>query len=231
MEFSRQEYWVGCHCLLQCFPRFTLYSILSIVLIIILKPTISRIFEIILDALLYLIWDILRWTQQPGSPIISDVTLLFNACLCQSLPIGWRPLADWAMPCSLVVQSLSPVQLCDSTDCSTPGSSVLHYLPEFAQTMSIESVMPSNHLILCHPLLLLPSIFPSIRVSPMSQLFESGGQSIGTSASTKTFYLLFRVWSPLRVTGLISLRSQGLSRVFSNTTDKKISIFGTQRAL
>ena len=49
--------------------------------------------------------------------------------------------------------------------------------------MSIESVMPSNHLILCHPLL-LPSIFPSIRVFKMSQLFTSGGQSIGVSAST-----------------------------------------------
>ena len=51
--------------------------------------------------------------------------------------------------------------------------------------MSIESVMPSNHLILCFPFLLLPSIFPSIRVfSPVSQLFASGGQSIGVSAST-----------------------------------------------
>ena len=50
--------------------------------------------------------------------------------------------------------------------------------------MSIESVMPSNHLILCRPLLLLPSIFPNIRSFQMSQLFESGGQSIGASAST-----------------------------------------------
>ena len=50
--------------------------------------------------------------------------------------------------------------------------------------MSIESVMLSNHLILCCPLLLLPSIFPSIRVFKMSQLFTSGGQSIGVSAST-----------------------------------------------
>ena len=49
-------------------------------------------------------------------------------------------------------------------DCSTPGFPVLHHLPELAQTYSIESVMPSNHLILCHPLLRLPSIFPSIRV-------------------------------------------------------------------
>ena len=49
-------------------------------------------------------------------------------------------------------------------DCSTPGLPVYHQFPELAQTMSIESVMPSTHLILCYPFLLLPSIFPSIRV-------------------------------------------------------------------
>ena len=54
--------------------------------------------------------------------------------------------------------------LCDSMNCSTPGLPVHHQLLESTQTMSIESVMPSNHLILCHPLLLLPSIFPSIGV-------------------------------------------------------------------
>ena len=54
--------------------------------------------------------------------------------------------------------------LCDPRDCSTPGFPVHHQLQELAQTHVHESVMPSNHLILCHPLLLLPSIFPSIRV-------------------------------------------------------------------
>ena len=49
-------------------------------------------------------------------------------------------------------------------DCSTPGLPVHHQLPELLKLMSIESVMPSNHLILCHPLLIPPSIFPSIRV-------------------------------------------------------------------
>ena len=64
-----------------------------------------------------------------------------------------------------VVHSLSPMWLyATPMDCSTSGFPVLHYLPEFAQTQSIQSVMPSNHLILCHPLLLLPSIFPSIRI-------------------------------------------------------------------
>ena len=54
--------------------------------------------------------------------------------------------------------------LCNSTDCGTSGFPVLHYLPKFTQTHAIELVMPSSHLILCHPLLLLPSPFPSSRV-------------------------------------------------------------------
>ena len=63
--------------------------------------------------------------------------------------------------CSVTESCLT---LCDPMDCSTPGLSVPHCLLEFSKFMSIELVMPSNHLILCHPLLLLPSIFPSIRV-------------------------------------------------------------------
>ena len=62
------------------------------------------------------------------------------------------------------VQSLSCPTLCDPVSRGTPGLPVHHQLPEFTQTMSIESVMPSNHLILCHPFFLPPSIFPSIRV-------------------------------------------------------------------
>ena len=54
--------------------------------------------------------------------------------------------------------------LCDPMNCSTPGLPVRHQLPESTKPMSIKLVIPSNHLILCHPLLLLPSIFPSIRV-------------------------------------------------------------------
>ena len=65
----------------------------------------------------------------------------------------------------IVVQSLSCIQLfVTPMDCSTPGFPVHHYLPEFAQPMSIELMMPFNHLLLCRPLLFLPSTFPSIRV-------------------------------------------------------------------
>ena len=94
--------------------------------------------------------------------------------------------------------------------------------------MSIELVMPSNHLMLCHPLLLLPSIFPSIRSFQMSQLFASGGQSIGVSASTSVLPVNTQDWSPLEWTGWISLQSKGLSRVFSNTTVQKHQFFGSQ---
>ena len=63
--------------------------------------------------------------------------------------------------------------------------------------MSIESVMLSNHLILCRPLLLLPSIFPRIRSFPMSQFFASGGQSIGVSASASVLPMTIQDWFPL----------------------------------
>ena len=86
--------------------------------------------------------------------------------------------------------------------------------------MSIELVMPSNHLILCHPLLLLPSIFPSIQ---MSQLSASGGQSFGVSAWTSVLPVNTQDWSPLGWTGWISLQSKGLSRVFSKNTVQAIS--------
>ena len=79
---------------------------------------------------------------------------------------------------------------------------------------SIESVMPYNHLILCRPLLLPPSIFPSIRSFPMNQFFTSGGQSFGISASASDLPMNIQDWFPLGWTGWISFQSKGLSRVF-----------------
>ena len=93
--------------------------------------------------------------------------------------------------------------------------------------MSIESVMPSSHLILCRPLLLLPSIFPASGSFPMSQLFTSGGQSIGVSASASILPMNTQDWPPLGWTGWISLQIKGLSRVFSNTTVQKHQFFGS----
>ena len=79
---------------------------------------------------------------------------------------SWLLLAACHTVKGRLVQLLSRVclTLCDPTDCSMPGLPICHQLPEFPKLSSIELVMPSNHLILCHPLLLSPSIFPSIRV-------------------------------------------------------------------
>ena len=87
--------------------------------------------------------------------------------------------------------------------------------------------MPSSHLICC-PLLLLPSIFPSIRAFPMSQFFTSGSQSIGVSASASVLPMNIHDLFPLGWTDWISLQSKGLSRVFSNTTVQKHQFFSTQ---
>ena len=115
-------------------------------------------------------------------------------------------------PFSSVAQSCPT--LCNPMDCSTPGLPVHHQLPEFTQLMSIESVIPSSHLILCCPLLVLPPIPPPS--FPMSQLFAWGGESIETSASASVLPVNIQNWFPLGLTGWISLQSKGLSRVFSN---------------
>ena len=94
--------------------------------------------------------------------------------------------------------------------------------------MSIDSVMPSNHLILCHPLLFIRSIFASLRVfSKNSVLCIRYSQSIGVSASASVLPKKSQGWSS-EWTGWISLQSRGLSRVFSNTTVQKHQFFSTQ---
>ena len=120
--------------------------------------------------------------------------------------------------------------LCDPMDCSTPGLPVHYNSRDLPKLMSIESVMPSKYLILCHPLLLPPSIFPIIRVfsNESSEFFTSGGQSIGVSASASVLPINIQDLFPLGWTGWISLQSKGLSRVFSNTTVQKHQCFGAQ---
>ena len=123
------------------------------------------------------------------------------------------------------VQSLSHVWLF-----ATPWIAALQASLSITNTqsllklMSIESVMPSNHLILCHPLLLLPSFFPSIRIF--------SNESVRHIRWPKYWSFSFSI-SPSNVySGLISFRisllSKGLSRVLSNTTVQKHQFFGTQ---
>ena len=150
--------------------------------------------------------------------------------ICTTASLFVHLLMDrWVASISFVVQLLSHARLfvtpwtaaCQASLSFTISWSLL-------KLMSIELVMPSNHLILCHPLFLLPSIFLNRRAFPMSWPFASGGQSIGASASASVLPMNFQECFPLGLTGLISLLSKGLSRVFSNTTVQKHPFFGSQ---
>ena len=115
--------------------------------------------------------------------------------------------------------------LCDPMNRSMPGLPVHHQLPEFTQITSIESVIPSSHLILCCPFLLLPPIPPSIRV------FSS--ESTLCIRWPNYWSFSFSIIPSKEIPGLISFRMdwldlhaiQGLSRVFSNTTVQKHQFF------
>ena len=122
---------------------------------------------------------------------------------------GWQKM-EWldSITDMKVKVSQSCPTLCNPMDSSIPGFPVHHW--SLFKLMSIESVMPSNYLILYHPLLLLLSILPSIRVFPMSHFFASDGQSIGVSASASVLPMNIQKWIPLGLTGLISLQSKSL---------------------
>ena len=125
--------------------------------------------------------------------------------------------------------SLSCVQLFATPWITTRQASLsITNSQSLLKLISIESVMSSSHLILCHPLLLLPPFLTASGSFPMSQLFAWGGQSIGVSALTSVLPKNTQDWSPLEWTGWISVQSKGLSRVFSNTTVQKHQFFGTQ---
>ena len=91
--------------------------------------------------------------------------------------------------------------------------------------MSIELVMPSNHLIFCRPFLLLHSNLAALGSFPVSQFLISGGRSIGVSASASVLPMNIQDWFPLGLTWWISLQSKGLSRVFSNTMNIHAQVF------
>ena len=124
--------------------------------------------------------------------------------------------------------------LCDPWTAACQASLSITNSWSLLKLMSIESVMPSSHLILCHPFSSCLQFFPASRPFQMSQLFLSGAQSIGVSTSaispsSENSGLIFFFF--LGLTGLISLQSKGLSRVFSNTIFQKHRFFGAQLSL
>ena len=128
--------------------------------------------------------------------------------------------------CCCPVSKLCPT-LCDPMDCSTPGSSVFQYLPEFAQ---IHVHWLSDAIILCLHFFCLQS-FPALGSFLMSWLFTSCCKSIGVSASASVLSMNIPGWFILGLTGWISLLSKWLSWVFSSTTVQKHQFFGAQPSL
>ena len=120
------------------------------------------------------------------------------------------------------VQSLSHVWLF-ATPCTAAHQSSVSITNSWSplKLKSIESVMPSNNLILCHPLLLSPSIFPGIRVFSKESVLRIRWPNYWISASAPVLPMNIQDWFPLGLTSGISLQSKGLSRVFSNTTVQK----------
>ena len=125
---------------------------------------------------------------------------MYNPVHCGSVAV----MSDFATPWTAACQASLSI---------TSSQNLLNLMP-------FVLVMPSNHLILCWPLL-LPSIFPSISVFSIESGFALGGQSIGASASALVLPMNIQGWFSLGLISLISLQSKELSRVFSNTTVQK----------
>ena len=135
---------------------------------------------------------------------------------------------SWTSCCCCSVAK-SCLALCDPMNCSLPGSfAISRSLLKF---MSFESVMPSNHLILCCPLLLLPSIFPSIRVFSNELTVPIRWSNYWCFSPRSVLPMNIQGLFPLGLTSLISLYSKRLSKVFSSTTIQKHQFFGTPPSL
>ena len=127
------------------------------------------------------------------------------------------------------VQSLSHVQLFATLWIAARQASLsITNSRSSLRLMSIELVMPSSHLILCHPLPFCCQSLPASEYFSMSQLFTWGSRSTGVSSLASFLPKKSQGWSPAEWIGWISLQTKGLSRVFSNTTLQKHQFFGAQ---
>ena len=140
--------------------------------------------------------------------------------ICSWLTNTWKDVQHNSLFSS--VQSLSRFRLFASPWTAAHHASLfISNSQSSPKTMSIESVRPSKHLILCRPLLLLPAIFPSIRVFSNESTLCIRGPNYGVSASASVLPMNIQNWFPLGWTGWISLQSKRILRLFSNTTLQK----------
>ena len=155
-------------------------------------------------------WDISAQTTLLLEDFPYPIGQIWCPLLCVSVASFASPSQDrvHCILSSVLVQfPKSCLSVCDPRDCSMLGLPVPHYLLGFAQVCVHWVADSTNHLILCCPLLLLPSIFPSIGSFPMNQLLASGGQSVGASVSGSGLPINIQGWYPLGLTGFISFLS------------------------
>ena len=158
------------------------------------------------------------------------ITIEIPAVICESWPTDSKVYTR-KQKTQNVVQSLS-LDWLSATPWTTAHQASLSFTvsQSLLKLMPIASMTPYNHLILCHPLLFQPSIFPSIRVFPVRQLFASAGWSIGVLASASVLPVNIQSWFPLGLIGLILL-TKDLSRVFSSTAIWKHKFWDAQPSL
>ena len=153
---------------------------------------------------------ILQWYEcMVSSHLIQLIHALRLSCKFHTIP-STVPHSRWArcvvnewIPIKFSSFTQSCLTLCDPMNRSTPGLPVHHQLPSSPKTTSIKSIMPSNHLILCHPFSYCPQSFLASGSFQINQLFASGGQSIRVSASKSVLPMNTQDWSPLGWTGWI----------------------------
>ena len=197
MKFSRQEYWSGLP-----FPSSGMNQYWYI-----LMDSSPYFFQIFLAFVCFFLFFFFFFNPRPHPGY--HVTFIHH--------VSWL---TWTVSVSSVqfssvqfssVQSLSRIWLFATPSIAARQASLsITNSRSLLKLMSIESVMPSNHLMIIHPLLLLPPVPPSITVFS-SQFFTWGGQSIGVSASASIFPMNTQDWSPLGWTGWISLSFLDLS--------------------
>ena len=215
---------------------FVFISIFSITSVWIISPELHWLFLprfLLASSLLcYSLWNSSPLTFWCQTLLPSEMFYFLSSLWYAFLPLNINLTCEL---CHMLFQFSSVTQscltLCDPMDCSTPGFLSITNSQSLLKPMSIELVMPSNHLILCRPLLLLPPIPPSIRVF--------SNESVLHIRWPKYWSFSFSISPSNEYSGLISFRmdwldllhSKGLSRVFSNTTVQKHHFFGAQFSL
>ena len=145
--------------------------------------------------------------------------------------MGWveRSRGNCGGGCSVTQSCLT---LCYPVDGNAPGFPVFYHRPEYTQThvcLIGDAILPSHPL--SSPFVSCPQSSPAPESFPVSQLFTSGGQRTGPSASASILPMNIQGWFPLELTGLVSLLPKGHSEVFSSTTVRKHQFYSTQPSL